>query len=495
MTWAPGSRAVRDRDYVARVRRYRPSALLPLIARASATYALSWRQSPYRKYLPWALADAARVSLACGNEYHRKDATDTDLLRILDMYSQLEDPYLYEHDNDRDALARFLLRAAGEQMIYQEPVFQELARAAAMLTQTAGTREARCLRPGWEEELLGTSLSHYVGIAQLLWVSAISCAGRFDPTSLEAPGAERICAEIPATTILSVAEKHFVTDTAAFRQANEQARITTDPLLRRYEYNPLRTTPLVKGYGPGLLAPVNHLIPAKASPLGIYYTGVAKFGGAFAQDLGDLFEAYVGRQLGLLPDATVLPEIAYGQNQALSVDWIVITEELVLLVEVKSVRPTAHLRLANERRGDELQRMLGRAYEQINHTAALIASGRKEFAVVPTDRPVHGLIVTMEPFHIVNAPLQRPLLPATTVPITVCSISELEDMVTITDTPVGRLLLERAADAQRSTYALREALSGHTHARNAVLDAGWNSYPWRHAAAGQAPSESAGAAL
>ncbi|MFF3547514.1 hypothetical protein ACFYXD_37495 [Streptomyces platensis] len=115
---------------------------------------------------------------------------------------------------------------------------------------------------------------------------------------------------------------------------------------------------------------------------------------------------------------------------------------------------------------------------------------------MPTDRPVHGLIVTMEPFHIVNAPVQRPQLPATTVPVTVCSIGgELENTVTITDAPVGRLLLERAADAQRSTYALREALSGHPHARNAVLDAGWDSYPWRYAAAGQMPSEPDGAEL
>ncbi|MEU5022671.1 hypothetical protein AB0G60_35485 [Streptomyces angustmyceticus] len=163
-------------------------------------------------------------------------------------------------------------------------------------------------------------------------------------------------------------------------------------------------------------------------------------------------------------------------------------------MEVKSVRPTAHLRLASEQRVDEVRRMLGRAYEQIDNTAALIAGGQKEFAEVPADRPVQGLIVTMEPFHIVNAPMQRPQLPATTVPITVCSISELENMVTITDAPVGRLLLERAADPQRSTYALREALSGHTHARNAVLDAGWDSYPWRDAAPGQVASEPAGTA-
>jgi hypothetical protein len=479
---------------VARVRRHRPSALLPLIAQASASHSLesSWLTSPSRTYTPWALADAARVSLACGNEY-RKDASDADLRQILDMYVRLEDHFL--HDTDEDALGRWLLRASGEQMTYQEPVSQDLARTAAMLTQTAGTRQAQCLRPGWEEELLGTSLSHYAGIAQLLWASAISCGGRFDPDSLEAPGAERICAEIPATTILSVTEEHFVTDAAAFRQDNERARMTTDPLLRRYEFNPLRAKPLVKGYGPGLLAPVGQLIASKASPLGIYYTGVARFGDAFAQDLGDLFEAYVGRQLGLLPDATVRPEIVYGRNKARSVDWIVVTAELVLLVEVKSVRPTWHLRLATDKRVKEVNRMLGRAYEQIDHTAGLIASGQKEFAEVPTDRPVHGLVVTMEPFHIVNAPMQRPQLPDTTVPVTVSSISELENMVTITDAPVGQLLLERAADPQRSTYALREALPGHTHHRNTVLDAGWDSYPWRHATAEQAPSEPAAPAL
>ncbi len=484
MTRAPGSRATRDQDYVARVRRHRPSALLPLIARASAAYSLetSWLKSLYRKYTPWALADAARVSLAYGNEY-RQDANDADLLRILDMYSQLEDRSLYERDSDEDALSRFLLRTSGEQMTYQEPVFMELARTAAMLTHTTGTRQARCLHPGWEEELLGTSLSHYVGIAQLLWSSAISCAGRFDPEVLTSPGGERICAEVPAATIIAVIEEHFVTDAGTFRRDNHLARLTDDPLLRRFEYNPLRGRPLMRGYGPGFLAPVSHLIPAKASPLGIYYTGVARYGTPFTEDLGDLFEAYVGRQLRLLPDAEVRPEIVYGTNQARSVDWIVVTDELVLLVEVKSVRPTQHLRLATDKRVEEINRMLGRAYRQIDHTAELIASQRAEFTDVPTGRPVHGLIVTMEPFHIVNSPLQRPQLPATAVPVTVGSISELESMVTITDVPVGQLLLDLAADPERSTYALREALLGHTHARNAVLDAGWDSYPWRDATA------------
>ncbi|MDT0310265.1 hypothetical protein RM780_25410 [Streptomyces sp. DSM 44917] len=476
-------RMVGDEEYVARVRRHRPSALLPLIAGASAKYHLdTWWKSPYRKYTPWSLADAARVSLAYGNE-HRQGATEADLLRILDMYGQLDDHFV-RGTADLASLEGFLLRTAGEQFLYQEPPYPELARSAAMLVQTTATRPARCLRPGWEEDLLGTSLSHYVRIAQLLWTSAVHSGGRFDPACLATAGMAPVCDIIPAETITSVTETHFVTDSAAFRKENTAARLTADPLRRRFEYNPLRGRPFLRGYGPGYLAPVNHLIPAKASPLGIYYTGVARYGSAFAQDLGDLFEAYVGRQLALLPDATVIPEIAYGRNRARSVDWIVITNELVLLVEVKSVRPTQHLRLATDRRLEELARMLGHAYEQIDNTAALIRNGHEEFADIPADRPAQGLIVTMEPFHLANASLPDSWRPATGVPVTVCSAGDLEYAVTITDAPLGRLLLERAADPQRSTYALREALRDHAHTPNPILEAGWDSYPWK----GTAPS-------
>ncbi|MFG2277003.1 MULTISPECIES: hypothetical protein [Streptomyces] len=43
----------------------------------------------------------------------------------------------------------------------------------------------------------------------------------------------------------------------------------------------------------------------------------------------DLFEAYLGRRLEVLPDATVRPEMVYGRTHALSVDWTVVTDELV----------------------------------------------------------------------------------------------------------------------------------------------------------------------
>ena len=45
------------------------------------------------------------------------------------------------------------------------------------------------------------------------------------------------------------------------------------------------------------MVPVPGLLDRKTSPLGLYYAGVEKWGNAFAEDCGALFEQYVGRQL------------------------------------------------------------------------------------------------------------------------------------------------------------------------------------------------------
>ncbi|WP_369225453.1 hypothetical protein AB5J52_31775 [Streptomyces sp. R39] len=93
-------RLVTEDEYRQRIRRHRPSSLLPLIAAAAARYGAPerpqpWLQSPSMKYTPWALADAARVCLAYGTEYQRSDATERDLLEILAAYSSLKEPTLH----------------------------------------------------------------------------------------------------------------------------------------------------------------------------------------------------------------------------------------------------------------------------------------------------------------------------------------------------------------------------------------------------------------
>ncbi|MCP8709157.1 hypothetical protein [Streptomyces sp. AC04842] len=475
-------RLVTDHEYVQRVRQQRPSVLLPMIAAASARWHdATWWNSPFRKYTPWALADAARVSLTYGNEYRGDGScTDNDLLSMLAAYAALTDPMVRDKGT-YESVSGWLLRVSGEQFPFQESGFSDLARTAALFEQTPPARTPTCLVDGWDEELLGCSLSDYVGVTQLLHVSAQHNGGRFDLAWLEQPQMEKVCSVIPADTIREVIERHFVIDQKTFQAENEARRLSRDPHLRRFEYNPLRGHPFLSGFEPGYLAPSTHLITPKGSPLGLYYLGMSRFGNSFAQELGDLFEQYIGRQLRLLPDATVYPEIIY-RDERRSVDWIVVFDDLVLLVEVKSTRPTQQLRLGVLDRTNTALRQLKHARQQVEKTASLIASRHPNFTHVPVDRPVHGLVVTMEPFHTANAPFQREVKQESDMCVTVCSAAELEHLVTVQDTPASQVLLERQADALQATYSLGTALTGKNLGRNTILDAGWNSYPWkRHA--------------
>ncbi|MFF7644189.1 hypothetical protein [Streptomyces canus] len=98
--------------------------------------------------------------------------------------------------------------------------------------------------------------------------------------------------------------------------------------------------------------------------------------------------------------------------------------------------------------------------------------------------------MTMEPFHTANAAFQREGQPGADTFATVCSAAELEHLVTLQDTSASQLLLERQADDLQSTYALSTTLTGKS-----ILDAGWDSYPWkRHADLGEIGTTSPGVA-
>lgn len=148
--------------------------------------------------------------------------------------------------------------------------------------------------------------------------------------------------------------------------------------------------------------------------------------------------------------------------------------EVVLLVEVKSAIPTEPVRLGTPDATDAIGGKLGKAIDQIDITAQLITDGDPAVTAVPANRPVLGL-VTLEPFHIANT---FSLLPAGRTPVTIADAAEIEVLVTITDTPPDRLLLDHADDNIRFTYSLDTALYGHEHSLNPISDEAWNSYPW-----------------
>jgi hypothetical protein len=292
---------VSDHEYRQRIRKYKPSSLLPLIAATAARYRTpaEWVKSPYRICTPWALADAARVALTCGTEDCRSDATGQDLLRILSAYDDFSDPFRRDKD-----LRAFLLRKAGEQLTWQVSDYEAHARTAAIFSQTAPGRPLECLLPGWEADLFGCSLPEYVGAAQLVWASASQGTGRFDLAFFDTPDGQLIARHVGRDTLIGVLDAHFVISKDTFRaEDGKVARRSAglDPRLRRYTYNPLRGRPVVTGFGPGYLCPVPQLVWAKACPWGVYFSGLDHFGGRFTRDLGTCSSSTSAASCGCCP--------------------------------------------------------------------------------------------------------------------------------------------------------------------------------------------------
>ena len=85
---------------------------------------------------------------------------------------------------------------------------------------------------------------------------------------------------------------------------------------------------------------------------------------------------------------------------------------------------------------------------------------------MPADRPVLELAVTLEPSHMAIA--QFDPLPVTHMPVTVADAAEIENLVTITDTPSPDGC---CSTAQPTKYALQA--SAETRLRGRPQAAGW----------------------
>lgn len=494
------TRATSELEYRRQVTRYRRGSLLQLIAAAAAQHSgphnpQGWLELAARQYTPWALADVARVSLAAARRPGRARvaATVADLDHLLAMHDNLDDPARASSEADLEPeVMNYMLRTAAEQFPFQHSPYRAAARSAAVLLHTPRSEgnPAQCITAGWEQELLGCALADYVAAARILWGSAVYNQGRFEMAFIQGPDADPRLGFLDPEAVRRTLDAHFAVCVTDFPKLDREAAGTAsrDRRLRRYTYNPLAGRPAVTGLGPDYLCPIPQLAWAKATLAGLYYTGVAHYGSRFADELGDLVEQYVGAQLRLIEGAGVIPEITYRhqRNNVRAVDWVVLLDDVVVLIEVKSAAPTAENRLAGPDAWEGAKQNIGKAFAQIERTAARITERHPAFREIPHDRHILGLVVTREPFYTANWPSANRFFPRTSVPTAVGCLDELEAIVTLTDIPVGTFLNEIAEDPLRHTYDLFTSLRGHTFRPNPVLDRGWGSLRWKPAEFGGA---------
>lgn len=327
-------------------------------------------------------------------------------------------------------------------------------------------------------QLLGAPLRHAAGVARLLYTSAAVNAGFFDPSWLDQPDFAQQLGALQRELILEVIDTSFATDISGFKQLAAEAPDV--PFLDKYLFNPLVARPLIRRRDGRLIAPVPQLIARRMSPLELYYAGLSLWGSGFAIDMGYLFEDYIGRQLGTLSAARVEPEVEYhrGKDRVDTTDWFVVFDDMVLLVEAKAARLKAGARAGDDSLTEMMKRTVGKAIKQVNRTHALIRSGAGEVSHIPRDRPILALVVTLDPWYIADSDEARKLLPACEVSFAVCSVRELEQLVSVGQRrPLGPILQEIVGQPERAFGA---ALKLHSVPgdRNPALDEAWQKYPF-----------------
>lgn len=471
---------MKDSEFVARVRRHRPSALLPHVAEFAASHQEpeTWMRPGQRGIgAPWSLAEIARVSIAYGNE-HRQGATPHDVRVCSSAYNELTDPELVTGYNG--PIAGFFLRTTQQQLPFQLPPKNEMSRSIALFNHTKPTKPPQVLRPGWDQELFGTDLVSYIAAGELLHISAVPNAGRFNPEWLDQPNFQFLNEYIQPAALRS-GLKNYVADASAIAAANGRPASSS---WRRFGFNPLLSWPAVSGLHRDWLIPVPGLVIRRLSPLGIYYAGLKRWDKKFADDLGDLFENYIGNTLRIQENGTVEPAFTYDHDNKETIDFIVTFPEVVVLVEVKSVRPTEEVRTGGKGAADELRRMLGKGISQLELSDKLIRQQHEQFQHIPTDRPRVGVIVTMENFHVINSHFHTTMFrpEPSDLPITIASAGDIEHWVTVKNTTPGELVLQaldhRGDPADPALgFDLKKALENVALRSNPLIDAAWEAGP------------------
>lgn len=168
----------------------------------------------------------------------------------------------------------------------------------------------------------------------------------------------------------------------------------------------------------------------------------------------------MGQTLKLISPATVHPEIIYGKTSERSVDWFLITDDLVVFVECKALRAIAAARVADREFVSFLQNRLDKAFKQIDRSVQMANGSNPGFTHIPRGRAMIGLVVTAEPLYTVNSPEARSKLHNASIPTLVASIREVEQFPRLEGGALAQALRSITTDPEMSGWMLSRSLAG-----------------------------------
>lgn len=466
------------------VRKYNPHDLIPFLAAQAARgqdLTTTWDNKWPKGFPPWFFAAAARDSLVYGNKYRHKDMTKAGYVNMRNLFTEAYDNPKDGASMTEEDLAAMLGRYAYEQFPYQSSMMEELARPYILFSDTDVPANYRRPRSDEWQKILGGTIEQALGASFIIFVVAMQNNGVFDPAVFTADWYSQLEQAVPSEVGLRVLDLL----TATVEEARDDGRSAPElpDYLQRYSYNPLVKTPLID-IGDGLrYAPQPQFVLRAMTTENLYYRGIRQWEGDFGAALGMRVQAYTGRQLRHTGEHTVIGEFRWQQKRRGGVDscdWFLITPQATVLIECKSARPGYMAKAGTPDGIEQANAALGKAFVQIKNNADQILAGNPDYAHVPADRPLVGLVVTAEPFYMANTPPVRKVLPDPGIPILTISLRELELLAVLPPSEVGSGLEAIVANDDLYTWPLMKALSQvlpdlHKDRENSLLSEAYES--------------------
>jgi hypothetical protein len=425
----------------------------------------------------FSLAGVARTALAeCrdqGRQKHgsrrRVGVSQVQVARLCHMHLSIEDP-----PPGDDVAATLLTRIAFEQFPAQVNSTENVERGFLLFTEYATAVPNMPTADDWEE-FLGAPLDSFLRAGFALYLASMSYGGTLNRDLLLVEKVRKLWEPLSAETFFEITDRHFSQSVDEHRR---QTREAERPRQEKWSFNSLVSRPLIK-YGDRLVCPSPQLLLERISATGIWYVGADRWRSKFTDALGDVFEAYVGDQLRLIGAATVLEQVRFVSNgsDAASCDWLVVTDDVLMLVEVKCARPTIDYRTGDPAGLEDTARKLGDAVGQLEDTAKLLAQNHPAFDNVPKHLPIRGLIVTLEPFY-PRETMREDLVRSEVLPIGAVSAYELELTTAALTSQVdaGAQILAALTREDDLMPTLTDVANGRSFPANAILNRAWDGW-------------------
>ncbi len=434
-----------------RVRRFPRDALLRDIAANSAQEALARTTCPgtpdekFSVIREGYMFQLAGICLTHCNNHRDATVNDEVVSDLVNGFYNIWDPAL-DGPLDIAALQRVVSRTAYLQMPYQQSPWEPLMRSLCIFGDDPRFGAPVFDRRQWYD-ILGVTLPQFLRIGLGIYAAAMHSAGCITRHALLAENLRPVFEPVPSQHGLQAVDAWLARPVDDLVQLGRDTTDSSDDL---WSFNPLYEWPIVIMPDAMYVTPSPLGILQRLAPQGLYFLIRSALHSDphphefrnFTAALGIRFEAYIGEQLALLEHATIYPEITYDDSQK-SVDYIIETPEVLVLVEAKSVAPDVNTRSGVFLEHGDVQRNLTRACNQIDRTARLIQEGHSKFPSLD-NRPMRGLVVTREQYYNLPLPSITDVVKPAAIPTAIVSSQQLETALPVLseDEDCGSLFLD-----------------------------------------------------